>query len=551
MFHPNQLRTGEPLPHRPDRSGRRLPRCRLHVQGRPDHLAPAGRIHRGHGTPDRRDRRPRDRPGSRVADPIARRSLTDMTLHPARASRAPAHHRQSLRRCHALAIVIAKLLVDAGMAIRPPTPCCSRDLITRPPVHRRLRRRRCRRGRGLLVGNSWADDVASVPRSSRVAVGAIGLLLLVVGRDPFASTASARSTNDGIGIIGAFTALYLLVIVAVAVARLPRHILDRSHGMTASTPLPRYAHRRGTRGFAAFVTRLPASSSSASAPSSCPSRRSTRPRPWLIPLTVAFGLAHFVAAYGLVRRRDWGGRLVGYLSAIGIGIAAYGLILTLTGMDPFGATSKLPSSRAWAEGLGLLIWMIGLWLVAARYAFRRSARVKPNPAAITYRPMAAAAIRPRDLSSVRDRGPPDPLRPRRRDALLRGARRLVLCRRRGGPGPAAALPGADLAAAERRLRLFLIQYWGGPRPTTTSAATRDCGCVTSRSRSARPSAIAGSSTCAPRSPPRRRRPTWPRSSSATSRWPPRRCATASDAGRRLRASARASSPGPGSRVPAG
>ena len=88
----------------------------------------------------------------------------------------------------------------------------------------------------------------------------------------------------------------------------------------------------------------------------------------------------------------WGGRLVGYLAAIGIGIAAYGLILTLTGMDPFGATSKLPSDRAWAEGLGLLIWMIGLWLVAARYAFKAIRPIKPNPAAISYRPMAAAAI---------------------------------------------------------------------------------------------------------------------------------------------------------------
>ena len=163
--------------------------------------------------------------------------------------------------------------------------------------------------------------------------------------------------------------------------------------MPASTPLPRYAHRRGTRGFAAFVIGLagfvvlgvgavvlPNAALDATAAS------------WLIPLTVAFGLAHFVAAYGLVRRRDWGGRLVGYLSAMGIGIAAYGLILTLTGMDPFGATSKLPSSRAWAEGLGLLIWMIGLWLVAARYAFKAIRPIKPNPAAITYRPMAAAAI---------------------------------------------------------------------------------------------------------------------------------------------------------------
>ena len=52
-------------------------------------------------------------------------------------------------------------------------------------------------------------------------------------------------------------------------------------------------------------------------------------------------------------------------------------------MDPFGATSKLPSSRAWAEGLGLLIWMIGLWLVAARYAFKAIRPIKPNAAAIT------------------------------------------------------------------------------------------------------------------------------------------------------------------------
>ena len=98
-----------------------------------------------------------------------------------------------------------------------------------------------------------------------------------------------------------------------------------------------------------------------------------------------------MAAYGLIRRRDWSARLVGYLAAIGIGIAAYGLILTLTGMDPFGATSKLPSSRAWAEGLGLLIWMIGLWLVAARYALKAFRPIKPNAAAITYGTMAAAA----------------------------------------------------------------------------------------------------------------------------------------------------------------
>ncbi len=140
---------------------------------------------------------------------------------------------------------------------------------------------------------------------------------------------------------------------------------------TAGLTLPRYAHRRGMRGFAAFVIGLagfvvagvglfvlPASSLDRLALS------------WLIPLTVAFGIAHFVAVYGLFARRAWSGSLTGYLAAIGIGISAYGLLATLTGLDPFGATSTLPVEQARAQGLGLLVWMIGLWALAARFALR-------------------------------------------------------------------------------------------------------------------------------------------------------------------------------------
>jgi uncharacterized membrane protein YagU involved in acid resistance len=160
--------------------------------------------------------------------------------------------------------------------------------------------------------------------------------------------------------------------------------------MTAQTPLPRYAHRRGTRGFAAFVTALAGFVVLGVGAVVLPTvQLDSIALSWLIPLTVAFGIAHFVAAYGLIRRREWSGRLVGYLAAIGIGVATYGLILTLTGLDPFGATSKLPSARAWAEGLGLLVWMIGLWVIAARYAFKAFRPVKPNPAAI--RAVAPAA----------------------------------------------------------------------------------------------------------------------------------------------------------------
>ncbi len=72
-------------------------------------------------------------------------------------------------------------------------------------------------------------------------------------------------------------------------------------------------------------------------------------------------------------------------------MAVYGLLLALTGADPIGATSALPSDRAWAEGVGLLIWMIGLWVVAARYAFKGVPPVATTPAPAAPRRVATAA----------------------------------------------------------------------------------------------------------------------------------------------------------------
>ena len=129
-----------------------------------------------------------------------------------------------------LAIVIAKLLVGAGMATDPSDALLLSDLVTVLPFIVAFALAGFVAAAGILVGKSWADDVALGTAIVAVVVGATGLILLSIGRDPFASTASARSTNDGIAIIGAFTALYLLIIVAVAVARLPRHI---STGVTA------------------------------------------------------------------------------------------------------------------------------------------------------------------------------------------------------------------------------------------------------------------------------------------------------------------------------
>ena len=133
----------------------------------------------------------------------------------------------------ALAIVMAKLLVDAGMAISQSNALLLSDLITVLPFVALFAVAGVAAAAGLLRGKRWSDDLALGTAISAVAVGTIGLSLLSIGRDPFASTASARSTDDGIGIIGAFTALYLLVIVAVAVARLLRQTSTR-HSSTGA-----------------------------------------------------------------------------------------------------------------------------------------------------------------------------------------------------------------------------------------------------------------------------------------------------------------------------
>ena len=123
----------------------------------------------------------------------------------------------------ALGVVIAKLLVDAGMPISPSNALLLADLITVLPFVAIFVIAGFVAATGLVRGKSWSDDLAFGTAIAAVAVGAVELILLSVGRDPFASTASGRSTDDGIGIIGAFTMLYLFVIVAVATARLPRH----------------------------------------------------------------------------------------------------------------------------------------------------------------------------------------------------------------------------------------------------------------------------------------------------------------------------------------
>ena len=137
----------------------------------------------------------------------------------------------------------------------------------------------------------------------------------------------------------------------------------------ASHARPRYAKRRGTRGFLAFVLTLVAAINLGLGAVALPTMHLGQlALSWLIPLTLAFGIAHLVAAVAVIRDRPWASSLALYLAAIGLGVVAFGLLASLTGADPFAATSGLPAAQARADGLGFLVWMLGMWAVTARYA---------------------------------------------------------------------------------------------------------------------------------------------------------------------------------------
>jgi hypothetical protein len=154
--------------------------------------------------------------------------------------------------------------------------------------------------------------------------------------------------------------------------------------------VPRYALRRGTRWFAAVVLFLTASIVLTVAGFILPaSSLAPGVLTVLVPLAIVFGIAHLVAAYGIARRRAWSVSLVLYLLAIGLGVAGFGALLVVTGVDPFARPGAVASAEGRAEILGLLTWLAGSWLVAARFTMRGMA---PASAARSETAPAMAAV---------------------------------------------------------------------------------------------------------------------------------------------------------------
>jgi len=136
--------------------------------------------------------------------------------------------------------------------------------------------------------------------------------------------------------------------------------------------------RRGTRGFAAVVTTINGLIVLGIGLFAAPAAGLPEPlSAWIVGLTVAAGIAHLVAAVGLVRARPWAARLTAYLAGAGIGASAFAILLiTRAELDVFGA--------AGATTAAFFAFMIGWWLVGMRFALQAFApdrRVVVTPVA--------------------------------------------------------------------------------------------------------------------------------------------------------------------------
>lgn len=123
----------------------------------------------------------------------------------------------------ALAIVVARILVAGGTVVRPGDAVLVEDLTALLPFIVAFALANVIAALGLLGGRAWADNVAIGSAAIAVAIGTVGLLFVVVGRDPFGPVASTAGPSvDGIEMLAGFTLLYLAVIVSLVAARAPR-----------------------------------------------------------------------------------------------------------------------------------------------------------------------------------------------------------------------------------------------------------------------------------------------------------------------------------------
>jgi hypothetical protein len=119
----------------------------------------------------------------------------------------------------ALAIATAKAVVDGGVAISASDAGLLDDLVAVLPFIAGFAAVNIAAAVGLLAERDWAPSIAGAAATIATITGFVGLVLLIVGRDPFAPITAAGPSTEGVGILVAFTVLYAVILMALAAAR--------------------------------------------------------------------------------------------------------------------------------------------------------------------------------------------------------------------------------------------------------------------------------------------------------------------------------------------
>jgi len=144
--------------------------------------------------------------------------------------------------------------------------------------------------------------------------------------------------------------------------------------------------QRGTRAFAALITFINGAIVLGIALLVAPAADLPHPlAAWVIGLTLAIGIGHFVAVVGLIRAKRWAASLVAYLAAAGIGASVFAVLLvTRAELDVLGAGG--------ATTAAFLVWMTAWWLLATRFALK--AFSSPAPRVVVTAPTVLATPPP-------------------------------------------------------------------------------------------------------------------------------------------------------------
>ena len=117
---------------------------------------------------------------------------------------------------------------------------------------------------------------------------------------------------------------------------------------------------RGSRLAASFILVLTGSAATAIGFGAMPAV--VGPNGWpLVFVAIVFGIAHFVALFGLARAREWGRTLAVTVAELGGGISFATLFAIALGANPFAASPL--GSQALANGTGLVVWSLAMYLL--------------------------------------------------------------------------------------------------------------------------------------------------------------------------------------------